>query len=84
MLINSASAFITPQSLKERKEGKLMLRRFIQWILPLVVLVLIATYMVLSPLVQSHAAAPTMQSSAPTQQIVVPQDPTPDILWPPR
>ena len=33
-----------------------MLKRFIRWILPLMVLALIATYFVLSPMVASHAA----------------------------
>jgi hypothetical protein len=36
-----------------------MLKRFIRWILPLMVLVLIATYIVLSPvLATTHAAGP--------------------------
>jgi hypothetical protein len=35
-----------------------MLKRSIRWILPMVVLVLIATYFVLSPMVVSHAAGP--------------------------
>ena len=40
------------------KEGRLMLKRFIRWILPLIVLALIATYIVISPLVAIHAAGP--------------------------
>jgi Na+-translocating ferredoxin:NAD+ oxidoreductase RnfD subunit len=40
------------------KDGRLMLKRFIRWILPLMVLVLIATYFVLSPMVAGHAAGP--------------------------
>jgi len=51
------------------KKGRLMLKRLIQWMLPLVVLALIATYFVLSPMVSSHAAGP---SSSPIH-IVAPQ-----------
>ncbi|HXX77360.1 MAG TPA: hypothetical protein VEI53_02635 [Ktedonobacteraceae bacterium] len=36
-----------------------MLKRLMRWMLPLVVLVLIATYFVLSPMVSSHAAGPS-------------------------
>jgi len=42
-----------------RKEGRLMLKRLIRWMLPLMVLALIATYFVLSPMVSSHAAGPS-------------------------
>ena len=45
-----------------------MLKRFIRWILPLMVLVLIATYFVMSPMVAIHAAeyhgSPNSYSSA--------------------
>jgi hypothetical protein len=40
------------------KEGRLMLKRLVRWMLPLLVLALIATYFVLSPMVSSHAAGP--------------------------
>ncbi|MGZ3624532.1 MAG: hypothetical protein ACXVB7_15700 [Ktedonobacteraceae bacterium] len=36
-----------------------MLKRLMRWMLPLVVLALIATYFVLSPMVSSHAAGPS-------------------------
>ena len=49
------NALYMPNRMK-RKEGRLMLKRFIRWILPLMVLVLIATYFVLSPIVAIHAA----------------------------
>jgi hypothetical protein len=39
-----------------------MLKRFIRWILPLMVLVLIAMYFVVSPMVLSHAAGPSRSS----------------------
>jgi hypothetical protein len=51
------NALYMPNRMK-RKEGRLMLKRFIRWILPLMVLVLIATYFVLSPVLASHAAGP--------------------------
>ncbi|HEX6108349.1 MAG TPA: hypothetical protein VFZ02_02965 [Ktedonobacteraceae bacterium] len=40
-----------------------MLKRFIRWILPLMVLVLIAAYFVLSPMVASYAAGPNVQGT---------------------
>jgi hypothetical protein len=39
-----------------------MFKRFMKWILPLLVLVLIATYFVLTPMVASHAAGPMTAS----------------------
>jgi hypothetical protein len=35
-----------------------MLKRFIRWMLPLMVLALIAMYIVMSPMVSIHAAGP--------------------------
>jgi len=55
------NALYMPNRMK-RKEGRLMLKRFIRWILPLMVLVLIATYFVLSPIVASYAAGPMTAS----------------------
>ena len=46
-----------------------MLKRIIRWILPLVVLVLIATYFVLSPVLASRAAAPNV----PATHVIAPQ-----------
>ena len=46
-----------------------MLKRFIRWMLPLMVLVLIAMYFVVSPMVISHAAGPSRSSI----HIVAPQ-----------
>jgi hypothetical protein len=40
-----------------------MLKRFIRWILPLMVLVLIAAYLVISPLVATHAAGPASSAT---------------------
>jgi hypothetical protein len=53
-----------------------MLKRFMRWILPLMVLVLIATYIVLSPMVVSHAAGP---GSSPIH-FVVPQFSLPEFF----
>jgi hypothetical protein len=47
----------------KRKEERLMFKRFIRWILPLMVLVLIATYFVLSPIVASYTAGPNVQTT---------------------
>jgi hypothetical protein len=54
-----------------------MFKRCIRWILPLVVLVLIAMYFVLSPvLATTHAAGPATPS-----HITAPQLLLPDIFW---
>lgn len=48
-----------------------MKMQYIRWILPIVALLLIATVLVLSPLVMTHAAGTTDPSSAPA----------PSVLW---
>jgi hypothetical protein len=56
----------------------------IRWILPLVVLLLIALYLVLSPGLFTHAAAPATNHNVvvphATKPEVVPE--TPDMYWP--
>ncbi len=47
-----------------------MYKKFMRWILPVLVLLLVATYLVLSAVVSAHAAAP--------------QIPVPDVLWHPH
>jgi|GEM_PF-1717449 len=59
------------------KEGRLMLKRLIRWMLLLVVLALIATYFVVSPMIAIHAAGP---SSSPIH-IVSPQFLLPKLIW---
>jgi hypothetical protein len=54
-----------------------MLKRFMRWILPLVIVVLIATYFVLSPVVISHAAGPAITPS----HITMPHGPGFDFFW---
>jgi hypothetical protein len=54
-----------------------MLKRFMRWILPLLVLVLIATYFVVSPMVASHAAGPGSSSI----HIMAPNYFMPDLYW---
>ena len=71
------NALYMPNRMK-RKEGRLMLKRFIRWILPLMVLVLIATYFVLSPMVASYAAGPITAS-----HITVPHAQMPNMRWRP-
>jgi Na+-translocating ferredoxin:NAD+ oxidoreductase RnfD subunit len=46
-----------------------MFKRFMRWILPLVVLVVIAMYFVLSPVLASHAATPNV----PATHVIAPQ-----------
>jgi hypothetical protein len=60
----------------KQKKGRLMFKRFIRWILPLVVLVLIAMYFVLSPVLATHATPPTTPS-----HITAPHVPAPDAFW---
>jgi len=54
-----------------------MLKRLIRWMLLLVVLALIATYFVVSPMIAIHAAGP---SSSPIH-IVSPQFLLPKLIW---
>ena len=55
-----------------------MLKQFIRWILPLVVIALIATYIVLSPMVATHAAGPMTAS-----HITVSHAQKPNMRWRP-
>lgn len=52
-----------------------MSKRAIRWLLPILALLLIATIMVLSPIISTHAAGDTTQPAAPTApyQYPVPQ-----------
>ncbi len=56
-----------------------MIKRYIRWILPLVVIVLIGAYFLVSPMVATHAAG----SAAPAapSQITTPHGMTPDFYW---
>lgn len=54
-----------------------MLKRSIRWIVPLLVVVLIAAYFVISPLAFSHAAT-IPQTVTPTS---TPGSTTPSVLW---
>ena len=55
-----------------------MSKRYIRWILPILALLLIATFMVLSPILSTHAAGTTTQPAAPT----APHNaPVPQIYW---
>jgi hypothetical protein len=53
-----------------------MIKRYIRWILPLVVIVLISAYFLVSPMVATHAAGPVAPS-----QITAPHGMTPDWFW---
>ncbi|GAC1433904.1 MAG: hypothetical protein PVS3B3_10290 [Ktedonobacteraceae bacterium] len=52
--------------------------RYIRYILPLMALLLIATYLILSPATFTHAAASTLHD------IVAPAGILPDVYWPMR
>ena len=64
----------------ERKEQQHMFKHLIRLALPLAVLVLIALYLVLSPVFATHAAAP----QAPAQHVASYQhEIVPRVLWRP-
>lgn len=73
---HTLNALNVPHGMKW-KEGRLMLKRCLRWILPMVVLVLIAMYFVLSPVVASHAAGPAITPS----HITMPHGPDFDFFW---
>jgi len=55
-----------------------MSKRAIRWLLPIIALLLIATIMVLSPIISIHAAGTTTQPAAPTAPS---QQPVPSSYW---
>jgi hypothetical protein len=57
-----------------------MLKRSIRWIVPLLVVALIAVYFVASPLLNSHAASITRPVASPSAT----PGATPSILWNPQ
>ncbi|HEU5229235.1 MAG TPA: hypothetical protein VFU49_15570 [Ktedonobacteraceae bacterium] len=56
-----------------------MSKRSIRWILPIVVILMIATFMVLSPIITTHAAGTTTQPTAPSAPYQ--SAPAPKIYW---
>ena len=56
-----------------------MLKRTIRWLLPLIALLMFATYLVIAPIMATHAAS--AQPAAPT--ISAPHGHVPDKLWRP-
>src|SRR5712664_2822484 len=74
-----ANAQCSPHIERSGKEGKLMVKRYIRWILPLVVIVLIGVYFLVSPMVATHAAGPA--APAAPSQITTPHGQTPDFYW---
>lgn len=63
----------------KRKDGRPMVKRYIRWILPLLVLAVIVGYFLVSPMLATHAAG-TSAPAAP-HQITTPHGATPDIYW---
>ncbi|HZU00527.1 MAG TPA: hypothetical protein VFA10_12730 [Ktedonobacteraceae bacterium] len=56
------------------------IRRFVCWILPLLVVLLIALYLVLAPIAFTHAAAPTHHNAV-APHLTAPEV-VPDVYWP--
>lgn len=56
-----------------------MFKRYIRWILPFVVLVLIGTYFLVSSMLATHAAGPGVPWTQ--QQITAPHGSAPNLLW---
>ena len=54
--------------------------RFVRWMLPLLVVVLIALYLVLSAVASTHAAAPTYHNEVAPHMIA--PEVAPDAFWP--
>src|SRR5260370_42297333 len=73
-----ANAQCSPYIELSGKEGKLMVKRYIRWILPLVAIVLIGAYFLVSPLVAAHAAG--LSAPAARSEITTPHRMTPDLL----
>ena len=57
-----------------------MLKRFIRLILPLIALLMFAAYLVIAPIVASHAAAPATPTAP---GISAPHGSAPNIFWRP-
>ena len=55
---------------------------FVRWILPLLVVLLIALYLVLSTATFTHAAARTTHHVTAPHTHTAGSDPTPNIYWP--
>jgi hypothetical protein len=75
--------FILLQASYVRKEERLMFKNFMRWILPFLALALIAMYLVLSPMLASHAAGTATHSHVQTHHSAVSQDETPQMKWRP-
>ena len=76
--------------LRPEGEGKLVIKRFIRWTLPLIVLTLIAMYLAFSQVLASYAATPATNQQAPQHVIQLQshddqkqQDQAPNMLWRP-
>jgi len=57
-----------------------MLKRVIRLLLPLIALLMFAAYLVISPIVASHAATPATPVPA-TPSISVPHGPASNVFW---
>src|SRR5437763_11758915 len=64
----------------QMKGRRRMLKRVIRLLLPLIALLIFAAYLVISPIVASHAAAPAAPA---TPGISAPHGPSPNLLWRP-
>ncbi len=62
-----------------------MFKHYLRWIAPLIVLVVLTTYLALATLISTHAAAPTVHTQPPSHTVsqpynVAPHGVTPSII----
>jgi len=62
-----------------------MFKHYLRWIAPIVVLVVLTTYLALATLISTHAAAPTVHIQSPSHVIIQPfhvksHDATPSVF----
>lgn len=62
-----------------------MFKHYLRWIAPIIVLVVLTTYLALATLISTHAAAPTVHSQSPSHVVTQPfnvksHDATPSII----
>jgi len=80
LLCDTAHCVGAIPQMNTRKEEHLMFNNALRWILPFLVIALIAVYLVLSPTLSTHAAAPSVQQQ---QHTVSQHKSAPNVLWRP-
>ncbi|MEO8970471.1 MAG: hypothetical protein ABI406_02590, partial [Ktedonobacteraceae bacterium] len=59
-----------------------MFKHYLRWIAPLIVLVVLVTYLALATLISTHAAAPTVHTQSPSHVVAQPHNVTPHEVTP--